>query len=58
MTEQICRAAKVEDGMIVCTALSNPYFDDCVCKFYKTKKQYAQEYRETNRFKIDPYLNK
>lgn len=52
----MCRQAAWGQYSIICLGLADPYFEDGVCKFYKTKKQYAEEYRETNKLKNDPYL--
>ncbi len=53
----MCRQAAWGQYTIVCKALNNPFFEDGVCPFYKTRQQYAEEYKASNTFKIDPYIN-
>ena len=55
LTGDPCRAAEIKGHTIVCKALTDPRWPDGICKFYKTKRQYAAEYMRSNKFQRDPY---
>lgn len=51
-----CRAAKRRyGGGMMCTALEDTDFGEERCPFYKTKKEFDQEFKATNQLDFDPY---
>ena len=50
-----CRQAEPRGYAMICKGLTNPRFENGICPFYKTKEQYAEEYRQTNKQHVDPY---
>lgn len=51
-----CRAAKRRyGGCMMCTALEDTDFGEDVCPFFKTEKEFDQEFKRTNQLAYDPY---
>ena len=49
LTGTKCRAASWTGEYPVCTALTDPHFHNGRCPFYKTYKQFDEEYKRSNR---------
>lgn len=52
-----CRASRRRNGgLMACSALDDTNFGDGICPFFKTEKEFAIEFRTTNR--LSPFRRK